>query len=678
MGAETISAMAAVTNDSLTPLEIKCKLAPTPQSAPKYALKCKLKSGEEITLADPNATRALVALMNMHAVIGGAAAHWGGPSAFAEIMSATHALMFKKSNREWHQEYNFVNDAGHTENGIYALRANYHFDNLTFGDLKKFRSIESKLTGHGEAHLNPEGVLISNGPLGSGAAQAQGLAMADKLAGKKRTTILTISDGGAMEGEAKESFAAIPGLARAGKLNPFVMLISDNNTKLSGRIDKDSFSMNPTFESLSTMGLKVIKCPEGHDLEKVLLAIHEALDFAAKNETTPVAVWFKTIKGKGVKSTEESSSGGHGYPLKPYDPNLLPFLQEIYQGQLPIEFEQWAKEIIASKPSAEKGPAIAKEKVQKGIAKALIECAEEGHPVVSITADLAGSTGVADFQKKFPKRTFDLGVAESNMISSAIAFSINGFIPVVDTFAQFAITKGNLPLIMAALSQGPVIGVLSHTGFQDAADGASHQATTYFSALSAIPFTQLISLSCSSEAHILMKKGVQYFSECRKLGKVPDSLIYFLGREDYPADFNSKNYEWGKPQVLAEGNELLIVATGPTVEMALAAKDQLLIQGKKVTVINHAFVNRCDQKEFALLLEKNKFRLLTVEDHQIQGGMGQMLAHAMLSAGVHFKAQTLGIDNRFGQSSYSAKQLYQKHGIDTDAIVKHSLKMMLA
>ena len=87
--------------------------------------------------------------------------------------------MFKEKNKNWYDNYNFVNDAGHCENGIYALRANYSFDGLNFNDLKKFRSIESKLTGHGEAHLNPEGVFVSNGPLGSGLPQAQGLAMAD-------------------------------------------------------------------------------------------------------------------------------------------------------------------------------------------------------------------------------------------------------------------------------------------------------------------------------------------------------------------------------------------------------------------------------------------------------------------------------------------------------------------
>src|SRR5258708_1194541 len=211
----------------LTPLKLTPRLAATPTRPPKYFAKVKNAKGEEVVLGDPRATRALVALMDVHAVNGGAACHWGGPAAFAEIMSVIHGLIFAANGRPWYDAYNFVNDAGHTENGIYPLRANLGFANMTFEDLKGFRGIKSKLTGHGESHLNPQGVLFSNGPLGSALPQAQGLAIADKVAKRDRVTICTISDGASMEGEAKEAFAAIPGLAINGKVNPYVLVISD-------------------------------------------------------------------------------------------------------------------------------------------------------------------------------------------------------------------------------------------------------------------------------------------------------------------------------------------------------------------------------------------------------------------------------------------------------------------
>src|SRR5213596_1349943 len=271
--AEDKSVVKPVEAPPLTPLNLTSRLAPTPRRTPKYSVKVKNASGQEVVLGDPRATRALVALMDVHAVNGGAACHWGGPAAFAEIMAAIHGIMFSTRGCEWHEAFNFVNDAGHTENGIYALRANYGFDGMSFEDLKAFRSIRSKLTGHGESHLNPEGVLLSNGPLGSALPQSQGLAIADRVAGRDRVTICTVSDGASMEGEAKEAFAAIAGLAAKGRVNPYVLVLSDNDTKLSGRITKDAFSMQNTFQAMSALGWNVIYVANGHDLSATYQAV---------------------------------------------------------------------------------------------------------------------------------------------------------------------------------------------------------------------------------------------------------------------------------------------------------------------------------------------------------------------------------------------------------------------
>nr|BDT27725.1 thiamine pyrophosphate-dependent enzyme [Bacteriovorax sp. HI3] len=654
-------------------LNFKASLAMNPKQSPKYALTVKNKAGQDVTVADPRATRALVALMNQHATIGGAACHWGGPAAFAEIMAATHAIMFADKTKNWFDSFHFVNDAGHTENGIYALRANYGFDDQNFEGLRKFRSIESKLTGHGEAHLNPQGVLISNGPLGSGLPQAQGLAMADKIVGNNRVTICTISDGGAMEGEARESFAAIPGLAAKNKMNPFVMIVSDNNTKLGGRIDADSFSMNPTFEALAPLGWEVVKVAEGHDLQKVYVTIEAAIETAKANPAKPVAIVFKTIKGYGVKSTVESASGGHGYPLSAYDEKLVAFVKEIYNGEAPAEFVSWAEDILKSKPAPKEAsaPAAKTEKVQDGFARAIIRAAKEGLPVFSISSDLQSSTGIKAFHKEFPDRYIDVGIAEANMVSSAIGLSKVGLIPIVDTFAQFGITKGNLPFIMAGLSQAPVIALFSHTGFQDAADGASHQATTYFAALSSIPHMNVVNCSSSSEAESLMYECLVQFAKDREAGKTPNSTVFFLGRENHPVSYvEGAKYTWNKAQVLTEGSDVTIVAAGPMVGKALAAQKQLLEKGVKATVINNSFINHVDVETLKSALAKTKGKMITVEDHQVLGGMGSMIIHALHTNGVEFKAKTLGIGGEFGQSAYKADQLYARFDLSAEGIVK--------
>jgi transketolase len=138
---------------SLKPLNIKSKLHVAPSSRPLYSVTIKDTALNEIKLANPKAVRSLLALMDLAAVNGGAACHWGGPSAMTEAWTALHGIMFKEEN--WFDHYNFVNDIGHAENGIYALRTVLGYGDLTLEALKGFRSMNSKLTGHGESHLFP-------------------------------------------------------------------------------------------------------------------------------------------------------------------------------------------------------------------------------------------------------------------------------------------------------------------------------------------------------------------------------------------------------------------------------------------------------------------------------------------------------------------------------------------
>ncbi len=658
-------------NEKLTPLDRPSLLADTPPNAPQFSVSVKLSSGDAISVADPRATRAMVALMDMNAVLGGAASHWGGPSAFAELMSAIHGIMFseaQKSKKPWHQLYNFINDGGHCENGLYALKANYRYGTVTVEELKKFRSIESRLTGHGESHLFPEGVLLSNGPLGSAFPQAQGLAFADALADRKRVTVTAITDGACMEGEAREAMAAIPGLAAAGKMAPFVLIISDNNTGLSGRLDEESYAMAPTFEALGALGWEVFDLYDGHDLPHCVEMIEAAVQAARENPRKPVAVHARTVKGFGVKKTADSNSGGHGFPLKAAS-ELKAFLSEIYDGkEVPQIFLDWAAEL--EKTAA--NPGQPGKKVQAGVSAALIKKRQEGLPIVSLSSDLPGSTGVAEFQKAFPQSKQDMGVCESNMVSTAAGLSKMGFIPVVDTFAQFGVTKGALPLTMAALSQAPVIGVFSHVGFQDAADGASHQGLTYFGATCAIPHTQVYALTCSEEAEALVGQAVDEFAAKVKTGHAPDSYIFFLGRENFPTNFGVKNFKLGEAQVVRESAQpkAVIAAVGALLPQALEAAQELSAKGIEAVVINPSIINHPDIKTFKKYLDLCGGRLVTVEDHQIIGGMGAILSHALLQSGVSLKLRSLGVRGEFGQSAYNAIELYRKHGLDSTAIAK--------
>ena len=646
-------------------------------------------AGQNVILADPRATRALVALMDVHAVNGGAACHWGGPAAFAEILAAVHGLMFAVKDRPWHEAYHFVNDAGHAENGVYALRANYGFGGLTFEDLRAFRSLKSKLTGHGESHLNPEGVLLSNGPLSSAIGQAQGLAIADKLADRARVTVLVASDGASMEGEAKEAYAAIPGLAAKGRVNPFVLILSDNDTKLSGRITQDAFSMQPSFEAMAVLGWNVIQVPTGHDLPAVYQAVERGVAEAKNNPKRPVCLWVKTVKGYGIKATEQNAAGGHGFPLANGE-KIGDWLQELFgAAQPPEELLNWARALRADweRKDAEKkakaaaaptaAPPVKKDKVQSGLAKAVIRAAQEGLPVYSVSSDVQGSTGISGFQKSLPDRWLEVGIAEANMISVGAGLAKAGFIPIVDTFGQFGVTKGNLPLTMAALSQAPVVAIFSHVGLQDAADGASHQATTYFAAVSAIPNTVAIAPSCSDEAESLMYQALKRYAEDRTAGRDGESYLFFVGRENYPLSWVEKaNYRWGKAQVLQEGSDVLLLGCGPLLGKALEAGRLLADQGIQAMVVNNPFVNRVDLPTLRTAVKGCQGRIVTIEDHQIVGGMGAQLSHALSQADIPHRVRTLGLNGEFGQSAYLAEQLYEKHGLTAAKMAEAALALL--
>ncbi len=237
---------------------------------------------------------------------------------------------------------------------------------------------------------------------------------------------------------------------------------------------------------------------------------------------------------------------------------------------------------------------------------------------------------------------------------------------------------------MASLSDAPIIGIFSHTGFQDAADGASHQALSYLAMTSSIPHVKVFALSTSQEAHHLIGQAIEEFKHNQEHGQNV-SYIFFLGRENFPASYMEKPaYDLEQAQVLFDTankyeSGVTIVTHGSLVGEALKAAKQLESKGTGAVVINSPCINHPDLKTIKHALEKTGHRLIVVEDHQYIGGFGQILAHALVheksvaKAGLHM--ETLAVDGHFGQSSYTALALYKKHGLDSESIVQaaHSL-----
>jgi transketolase len=214
-------------------------------------------------------------------------------------------------------------------------------------------------------------------------------------------------------------------------------------------------------------------------------------------------------------------------------------------------------------------------------------------------------------------------------------------------------------------------------GFQDAADGASHQATTYFAATSAIPHTVVIAPSCADEAESLMYQAIRQLAADRAAGKDGESYLFFVGRENYPLTWiQGAQYPWGKAQVLATGSDVVLIGCGVLVNKAIEAGKQLAAQGVQATVISNPFVNRVDLETIGTAVKHCGGRVVTIEDHQLIGGMGAQVSHALSAAGIAHTLKSLGISNEFGQSAYLAEQLYEKHGLTAAKMVEAALSLL--
>src|SRR5439155_1047191 len=179
------------------------------------------------------------------------------------------------------------------------------------------------------------------------------------------------------------------------------------------------------------------------------------------------------------------------------------------------------------------------------------------------------------------------------------------------------------------------IAMFSHIGLQDAADGASHQATTFIAAVSAIPHTCVIAPSCSDEAESLMYQAIKKFAADRAAGKNGETYIFFVGRENYPLTWVERaDYPWGKAQVLLSGGDVVLIACGVLVNKAIAAGLKLAERGVKATVLNNPFINKVDLETIGPAVKACSGRVVTIEDHQAIGGMGAQISHALSRAGV--------------------------------------------
>ena len=167
-----------------------------------------------------------------------------------------------------------------------------------------------------------------------------------------------------------------------------------------------------------------------------------------------------------------------------------------------------------------------------------------------------------------------------------------------------------------------------------------------------------------------MYQAIKRLGDARAGGGDGESYLFFVGRENYPVAWvENAKYGWEKAQVLQQGSDVVLIGCGTLLIKAVEAGEQLAEQGIQATVINNPFINRVDLDTIGSAVRACGGRLATIEDHQIVGGMGAQVSHALSQAGIAHRVQTLGIPGEFGQSAYVAEHLYEKHGLTTTRMV---------
>ncbi len=291
---------------------------------------------------------------------------------------------------------------------------------------------------------------------------------------------------------------------------------------------------------------------------------------------------------------------------------------------------------------------------------ALVELGKEHKELIVLDADLAGATKTSTFQKAFPERHIDCGIAESNMTGIAAGLATTGKVPFISSFAMFAAGR-NFEQIRNSIGY-PKLNVkigATHAGISVGEDGATHQCNEDIALMRTIPGMVVINPSDDVEARAAVKAAYEHVGP-----------VYLrFGRLAIPV-FNDEatyKFELGKGIVLREGKDVTIVATGLCVGESLQAAEILAGQGIDAQVINIHTIKPLDE-ELIIKAAQATGKVVTVEEHSVIGGLGSAVCDC-LSANAPTKVLKIGVNDVYGESG-PAVELIKKYELDSESIAK--------
>ncbi|WP_308008670.1 transketolase family protein [uncultured Fusobacterium sp.] len=302
---------------------------------------------------------------------------------------------------------------------------------------------------------------------------------------------------------------------------------------------------------------------------------------------------------------------------------------------------------------------MSKKATRQAYGEALVELGKINKDIVVLDADLTKSTKTSMFQKEFPERHFNVGIAEADLMGTAAGFATCGKIPFASTFAMFAAGRA-FEQIRNTIAY-PKLNVKiapTHAGISVGEDGGSHESIEDIALMRSIPGMIVLSPADAVETKKMIFAAAEY-----------EGPVYIrMGRLDVETIFDEETYDFqiGIANTVKEGNDVTIAATGLMTYEAIKAADILAQEGISVRVINVGTIKPLDGEIILKAAKETKF-IITAEEHSVIGGLGSAVSE-FLSEVYPAKVKKLGIYDKFGQSG-KANELLEKYELTAAKLV---------
>ncbi|GAB1599313.1 transketolase-like [Argonauta hians] len=597
--------------------------------------------------------------LRIHSIKATDASNSGHPTSCcsaAEIVSVLffHTMKYEVSNPRGASNDRFILSKGHAAPILYAAWAEaglFPAENLL--DLRK---ITSDLEGHPTPRLNF--IDVGTGSLGQGLSIAAGMAYTGKYFDKGEYRVYClIGDGESAEGSIWEAMA----FASYYKLNNLVAILDVNRLGQSAptplQHDVDVYVKRCEAFGWNTYAV------DGHDVESLC----KAFDQASSSGDRPTCIVAKTFKGKNIPNVEDLENW-HGKPLTKASETALESLKNLLTNPGPhtLNIKPPVKSLsdltlpvvkMSEDPSYELGQQVA---TRLAYGTALVKLGNSCDRVVAMDGDTKNSTFAITYMKAFPERFIECFIAEQNLVGVGIGCACrNRTIPFISTFACF-LTRAYDQIRMAAISQSNANFCGSHAGISIGEDGPSQMALEDLSMFRSIPGSTVFypsdAVSCERAIELAANtKGICFIRTSRP--NVP--VIYS----------NTEEFKVGQAKIVRqkEGDRVTVVASCVTLVEAVKAAELLESDNVSITIIDPFTVKPIDGKTIYECAKKTGGKILTVEDHYAEGGIGEAVCSAMSEyPNITVKRLSVLEVPRSGK----AAELMDKFGISAKCIVK--------